>query len=571
MNLWTKEEIYKILIQLDRMKLPFKNYSFVQENGELKLLGSGGSSDVYEAKSRISDKKNYAIKVIGFRNQNMDSTEFNESVEAQREICGFPDYVVKIYAHKEVWITFDENDTIASAEKEKPAKLSRKSIKLQFIVMEKMTSVIKKNRDGSRNLIPETLEKGEEKEILKLAYEIGTALKGAHHNKTLHRDIKLENVFYSEKKKKYKLGDFGISKKTRDGFAGTVAFTKGYAAPEVRGTEERYDYTADIYSFGIMLYVLANHLKFPDSNTYSANPWVQYTPGYILPEPEGDISEDFYAIIARACMYDPDDRYQSVEEMLLDIETLIYGENFGFKKEYKRVYLVVGLIMLALGVGAWKLTLVPEMIIRISFLQYIFLAGCLGKGIFKILKKNTTFISVVIFAVGVYLMISSGFSWLKVFFLLWMTFSTGMHSGVVASGILIANFTSLLQTLNGMNLWIYSGYGWIAVTLISIAYILLTQYSWLVSGGPKTKRIYSQKEFYWVIICIDYVLIFVWGCLLETRTPRADIGGFLYSFMNLLYRMDLKMVGICGLIFCFLWIAREKILIWYRKRRRKKV
>ena len=53
MNLWTKEEIYKILIQLDRMKLPFKNYSFVQENGKLKLLGSGGSADVYEAKSRI--------------------------------------------------------------------------------------------------------------------------------------------------------------------------------------------------------------------------------------------------------------------------------------------------------------------------------------------------------------------------------------------------------------------------------------------------------------------------------------------------------------------------------------
>ena len=86
----------------------------------------------------------------------------------------------------------------------------------------------------------------------------------------------------------------------------------------------------------------------------------------------------------------------------------------------------------------------------------------------------------VIFAVGVYLMASSGFSWLKLFFLLWMTSSSGLHSGVVASGILIANFTSLLQSLNGMNLWIYSGYGWIAITLISIAYILLTQYIWLV-------------------------------------------------------------------------------------------
>ena len=571
MNLWTKEEIYKILIQLDRMKLPFKNYSFVQENGELKLLGSGGSADVYEAKSRISGQKKYAIKVIGFRSQNMDSTEFDDSVWAQRDILTFPRYVVKIYAHKELWITFDENDHIVSAEKKQPVRLSRTSLKLQFIVMEKMTPVIKKNRDGSRNVIPEALEKGEEKEILKLAYDIGTALKEAHHNKTLHRDIKLENVFYSEKKKKYELGDFGISKKTRNGFAGTVAFTKGYAAPEVRGTEERYDYTADIYSFGIMLYVLTNHLKFPDSNTYSANPRVQYTPGYVLPEPEGDISEALYDIIARACMYDPDDRYQSIEEMLLDIETLLYGEDFGFKKEYKRVYLVVGLIMLALGVGAWKLTLVPEMIIRISFLQYIFLAGCLGKGIFKILKKDTTFISVIIFAVGVYLMISSGFSWLKLFFLLWMTSSSGMHSGVIASGILIVNFISLLQSLNGMNLWIYSGYGWIAVTLISIAYILLAQYSGLVSDGSKIKRLYYQKEYYWVLVCIDYALIFIFGCLLETRIQQGVIRVFGYPFMIFLYNMNLKMVGLCGFTFCFLWIAREKILIWYRKRDRKRV
>ena len=42
MNIWTSEEIDKILIHLDEMGVLFKKYSFAYEKGKLKLIGSGG-------------------------------------------------------------------------------------------------------------------------------------------------------------------------------------------------------------------------------------------------------------------------------------------------------------------------------------------------------------------------------------------------------------------------------------------------------------------------------------------------------------------------------------------------
>ena len=96
-NLWTSEDISKILIQLDALNLPFSKYALYQNDGKLKLLGRGGSAEVYEAQTRSSQKQNFAMKVIGFRSQNIDSDFFNESVQVQKDIGDYQDYVVKIY------------------------------------------------------------------------------------------------------------------------------------------------------------------------------------------------------------------------------------------------------------------------------------------------------------------------------------------------------------------------------------------------------------------------------------------------------------------------------------------
>lgn len=566
MNLWTSEDISKILIQLDAMNLPFSKYALYQENGKLKLLGRGGSAEVYEAQTRSSQKQNFAMKVIGFRSQNIDSDFFKESVQVQKDIGDYQDYVVKIYDHAEIWVTLDDRDNVVSAVKEKPETVSRTTIKLQFVLMEKIASVITRTKGGNIRMNPDSLAHGDEQEILKLAYDIGLALKRAHNKNVLHRDVKLENVFYSEKKKQYKLGDFGIAKKTEDGFAGTIAFTKGYAAPEVRASDDRYDNTADIYSFGMMLYVLANNLKFPDSNTYNVNSSMQYEPGYIVPEPEFLVSDDLYYVIAKACMYNPDQRYQSMEEMLLDIEKLMYDVSLGYKKEHKNSSLVVGTIMLALGIVAWKLTMAPELKINFALWEYIFLLGCLGKGIQKVFKKDVVLLSMGVLGVGIYLMVVTGFSWIKLIFLLWMTFSSGGSSGYLSAGVLIANFVSLVQQAGNISLYSYYEYSWVTITVISIALVLLYQYELLTMEDRKTAKLYYKKGFYWGLIIALYAVLFWSGSVMNPASERVYRAFMGDTISNLFFSFDRKMVGLYGLGFSLFWVIREKLLIFRQKR-----
>lgn len=119
----------------------------------------------------------------------------------------------------------------------------------------------------------------------------------------LHRDIKPANIFYDRAQGVYKLGDFGISRFLRDERqqVSTVALTPNYAAPErLRG--ESYDIRADIYSVGLVLYGLCNNgdvTRLPD--------------GRLRSPAHGAAS--LRKVLAKACAYDPRERYQTVGEL----------------------------------------------------------------------------------------------------------------------------------------------------------------------------------------------------------------------------------------------------------------
>ena len=78
-----------------------------------------------------------------------------------------------------------------------------------------------------------------------------------HEQGVIHRDVKLENILLDESYKIIKIIDFGFSirfngEKKLNVFCGTPS----YMAPEICKKSEYYGKPADIWSLGIVLYVL---------------------------------------------------------------------------------------------------------------------------------------------------------------------------------------------------------------------------------------------------------------------------------------------------------------------------
>ena len=55
----------KLLLQLEEKQFIDPRYQFVKENNELKLLGTGGFSYVYEMYDSLAPDNHYAAKVVG--------------------------------------------------------------------------------------------------------------------------------------------------------------------------------------------------------------------------------------------------------------------------------------------------------------------------------------------------------------------------------------------------------------------------------------------------------------------------------------------------------------------------
>ncbi|KAL7721387.1 Protein kinase [Entamoeba marina] len=109
----------------------------------------------------------------------------------------------------------------------------------------------------------------EEELCKKIIQQVLKALAFLHENKIIHRDLKLENVMWTGINDCIKLTDFGLGRVVGDDSkAKTICGTAMYAPPEMHQGKV-YDGTkADIYSAGVLLYVMAcNDLPFDNQSS----------------------------------------------------------------------------------------------------------------------------------------------------------------------------------------------------------------------------------------------------------------------------------------------------------------
>lgn len=309
----------RLLLQLEEDGYLRSQYKFYRVGNEPVLLGMGGFSYVYEMYDEKNPSLHYAAKVVGFGDKPMGAKMAARTTQLQNFLSEQSDNILRILDLWSMRIRIDEEGRLQEALCPDSGDWGEDGVPIQMILMEKLDRILLKDKYANTVLLKEELHS--EEEVIQFAKQIGRAVLTAHRNNILHRDIKLENIFWDENLRQYKLGDFGIAKYVEEGSAETIVFTDGYGAPEIeRRLTDCYNAAADIYSFGIVLYLLLNDLKFPGSDGYYVNT-VQYSPDFIFPAPQ-KASEDMAKIIRKMCSYHIEDRYQSVEEVLLEIGRL---------------------------------------------------------------------------------------------------------------------------------------------------------------------------------------------------------------------------------------------------------
>lgn len=201
--------------------LPFKirDYEF------LKLVGRGGFAEVYLVKS-IKYNSEYVAKVITMDSQESDVK--SKTFESEIEILSKLNHsnVIRLYDH--------------------------------FVEGRQSFMIIEYCPQGSlRNEICKAKPRGLERDrFIVVAKQMVDALAYCHSNDIAHRDIKPDNVLFSDTGVA-KLGDFGLSLQVKDTkIINTFGGSTIYSSPEIHFKRPHDPFMADIWALGVTFHVM---------------------------------------------------------------------------------------------------------------------------------------------------------------------------------------------------------------------------------------------------------------------------------------------------------------------------
>jgi len=264
----------------------------------LGKIGAGAMAVVYKA-TQLSLNRTVAIKVLPKR--------FSENQE----------YVQRFYKEGQAAGRLNHNNIVQAIDVGEAGGY-------HYFVMEYVEG----------RTVAEDLSAGkvfEEKEALDIIIQVARALAHAHANGLIHRDVKPKNIMISNDGT-VKLADMGLAReitdiKSAETEAGKAYGTPYYIAPEqIRGKID-IDGRADIYGLGCTLYhMLTGRVPFmADDSMEVMKKHLRerlIPPDHINTSLTAGVSEVIEIMMAKR----REDRYNNVEELLMDLESLRKGQ-----------------------------------------------------------------------------------------------------------------------------------------------------------------------------------------------------------------------------------------------------
>ena len=259
----------------------------------VRKLGAGGKADVYLAEDQELGRR-VAIKILNGRHANDDQFIERFRREAKNAAALNHPNIVSIYDRGEAEDTY-------------------------YIAMEYLDGRSLKELIVGHGPAPV-------KVAVEYARQILSALRFAHRHGIVHRDIKPHNVLV-DRDGRVKVTDFGIARAGTSQMTetGSIVGTAQYLSPEqARGGE--VDQRSDLYSLGVVLYELLT-----GKTPFEGETPVEIAMKHLSNVPKApselrsDIPRELDLVVLRALAKDPDDRYQSADEMEADLERVARG------------------------------------------------------------------------------------------------------------------------------------------------------------------------------------------------------------------------------------------------------
>ncbi|MCG8653238.1 MAG: serine/threonine protein kinase, partial [Pirellulales bacterium] len=319
----------------------------------IRWVGQGGMAVVYRARERSLDRL-VAIKVLLPHLVGDESARIRFLREARMAAAIRHPHVITIHAVAEA-----PSDLLGG-----PA--------VPYLVMEFVAGGSLQDVLDHHGCLPPG-------EVVRIGLQTAGGLAAAHAKGITHRDIKPSNIMLEAATRDVKLSDFGLAKSidaSRLTRSGMVVGTPSFLAPEVLDSERECDHRADLFSLGSVMYTMcAGRPPFEGDSLLATLLQVCSADPSAIGEVAPDVPAWLERIINRLLAKNPDDRFQSADEVVQSLQAGPGGQKLaarkiGAPKSWRALLpirsiggrvLGVSLSILAIAsLGIWSITRPPD-------------------------------------------------------------------------------------------------------------------------------------------------------------------------------------------------------------------